>query len=219
MLDWGIGELVPTAKAWEKEGRGPIRGKWVDRNKGDAQHPLVRSRYVACEINTYKDESLFAATPPLEALRLLLSDAATGDASSQPKKLLLIDVKKAHLHADAVREVYVSLPPELARKHPGMCWRLQKCLYGTRDAPAQWEALYCRRLGEMGFRCGSASRCCFYHPSRNVKCVVHGDDFTFSGTEENLRWVESRMKTAFACKVEGIMGPGPQDLKEARVLN
>ena len=27
------------------------------------------------------------------------------------------------------------------------------------------------------------------------------------------------MKAVFACKVEGTIGPGPQDLKEARVLN
>ena len=153
--------MRPLAEAWGKKGRGPIRGKWVDRNKGDADARLVKSRYVACEVNTYKDESLFAATPPLEALRLVLSDAASQADTSKPKKLLFIDVKKAHLHADAVREVYVSLPPELAKRYPGMCWRLRKCLYGTRDAPAQWEALYTRRLSEMGFKCGLASRCCF----------------------------------------------------------
>ena len=99
-----------------------------------------------------------------------------------------------------------------------MCWRLRKCLYGTRDAPAQWEALYTRRLSEMGFKCGLASRCCFFHPGRQVRCVVHGDDFTFSGSEHELKWVEEQMKRAFVCKVEGIMGPGPHDLKEARVL-
>ena len=71
----------------------------------------------------------------------------------------------------------------------------------------------------MCFECGQASRCCFYHPSRQVRCVVHGDDFTFSGIESELKWVEQQMKRAFVCKVEGVMGPGPEDLKEARVLN
>ena len=129
--------MTPIAEAWQKRGRGPIRGKWVDRNKGDTQSPLVRSRYVACEVNTYKDESLFAATPPLEALRLLLSDAAARTQQSKPKKLLLIDVKKAHLHADAVREVYVSLPPGLAGgSAPAALWAAAVCSAASSSASA-----------------------------------------------------------------------------------
>ena len=169
MEEWQIGEIRPIAEAWRSSGKGPIRGKWVDHNKGDSDQPVIRSRYVACEVNTYKDDSLFAATPPLEALRFLLSRTATRSKGSPHKKLLLIDVRKAHLHAEAVREVFVSLPPEIARSHPGCCWRLRRCLYGTRDAPAQWEALYCRRLGDMGFIPGKASRCCFHHPIRHLQ--------------------------------------------------
>ena len=41
------------------------------------------------------------------------------------KKVLLIDVRKAHLHADAVREVYVELPPGLQEKFPGM-WEAEE---------------------------------------------------------------------------------------------
>ena len=55
----------------------------LDTNKGDQQRPKYRSRLVAKEFNTGAAEGLFAATPPLEALRLLLSDAATTTAESQ----------------------------------------------------------------------------------------------------------------------------------------
>ena len=93
----------------------------MDHNKGDHQKPNVRCRYVACEVATHKDDSLFAATPPLEGLRLLLSQAAACEEkeyrSSMGKsrgrgrrKFLLIDVRKAHLHAVPVRGVYVQLP-------------------------------------------------------------------------------------------------------------
>ena len=107
--------------------------------------------------------------------------------------MLLIDVRKAHLHAMAVREVYVQPPPEVRAKHPGMCWKLKRCLYGTRDAPAQWEALYIKRLQEMGFTVGSASANCFYNPNLDVQCVVHGDDFSFSGDSQALDWVQDKM--------------------------
>eukprot|EP00969_Alexandrium_andersonii_P370975 15478485-Alexandrium_andersonii.AAC.1 len=71
---------------------------------------------------------MFAATPPLEALRLLLSDKATrrrGRADGRrrgARKALLIDVRKAHLHACVDEDVYVALPPEATQ--PGMCAKL-----------------------------------------------------------------------------------------------
>lgn len=41
-------------------------------NKGDTSAPLVRSWYVAMKIATYRSDEFYAATPPLEALRLIL---------------------------------------------------------------------------------------------------------------------------------------------------
>eukprot|EP00969_Alexandrium_andersonii_P359433 15453206-Alexandrium_andersonii.AAC.1 len=67
--------------------------------------PNVRSRYVANDVAFYKVDSMFAATHPLEALRLPLSDLATrrrGCASGRRRgaqKPLLIDERKAHLRA------------------------------------------------------------------------------------------------------------------------
>ena len=45
--------------------------KWIDIDKGDRINPEMRSRLVAQEINTHKREDLFAATPPLEAKKIL----------------------------------------------------------------------------------------------------------------------------------------------------
>ena len=86
-----------------------------------------------------------AATPPLEAARLLLPELATrrraapGEPGCRRKrvqgKAMVIDVRKAHLHACVNRDIYVALPPEVAE--PGMCAKLARSLYGTRDAPAR----------------------------------------------------------------------------------
>ena len=51
--------------------------RWIDTNKGDTANPNHRSRVVGREFNTYRDDALYAATPPLEALRLIISHAAT----------------------------------------------------------------------------------------------------------------------------------------------
>ena len=107
---------------------------------------------------TYKSDAFFAATPPLEAMRLILSEAASqGRWRGREMKAQLLDAKKAHLHAPAVRPVFVDLPPERARE--GYCCRLKKCLCGTRDAPRQWEAYAASVLLKAGSSAGRPARC------------------------------------------------------------
>ena len=58
-------EYKSVDECWEVIGKGPIGTRWVDTNKGDKDKPDVRSRLVAQEINTYADDDLYAATPPI----------------------------------------------------------------------------------------------------------------------------------------------------------
>ena len=114
---------------------------------------------------------------------------------------MVMVARKALLHATVDRLIYVNLPPE-ARK-PGMCARLRRCLYGTRDAPARWEALLTAELLKMGFVQGLSSPCCFHHREKQLRCVVHGDDFTFAGPAAALAWAEAAMHKQFLMKVVG----------------
>ena len=66
-------EKVSFEECWRVTGKPPIGTRWVDVNKGDTVHPEYRSRLVAQEIKTDKREDLFAATPPLEAKKLLMA--------------------------------------------------------------------------------------------------------------------------------------------------
>ena len=117
---------------------------------------------------------------------------------------MVLDAKKAHLHAPAVRDVCVELPPERAR--PGYCCRLRRCLYGTHDAPRQRERFAAAALEELGFRRGRASAVCFHHPGRGLMGLVHGDDFVFSGYDGDLEWVAKELSKKILLKVMGNMG-------------
>ncbi len=66
-------EKVPIEECWKETGKAPIGVKWVDTNKGDKERPEFRCRLVAKEIKKDKREDLFAATPPLEAKKMLFS--------------------------------------------------------------------------------------------------------------------------------------------------
>ena len=219
MRDWAVWDTVSVQQCWARTGKKPIGGKWVDVNKGGAAHPDVRSRYVAKELATYKADLLFhSSTPPLEAMRLLMSHTASGRSHGKGgKKMMLLDARKAHLHALATREIYVDLPPELGQG--GKCALLRRCLYGTRDAPARWEAHAAAELKTFGFIRGISNACCFCHGSRDLLCVLHGDDFLFSGSAKDLQWIKSLMENRFLIKMLGLLGGDDGDDRELRALN
>jgi len=180
MEEWQVWEEVPVAECFKATGKRPLGGRWVDCNKGDQQKPDVRSRWVAKDIARYKSDEFFAATPPLEAMRLIVSEAASqGEKQGSELKVMLLDAKKAHLHAMAGRNIFVDLPPERAR--PGYCCRLLRSLYGTRDAPRLWEEFAAECLTSIGFQRGKACAVCFRHPQRQLNCLMHGDDFLLAG--------------------------------------
>ena len=98
--------------------------RWVDTNKGDGRSPEIRCRLVAKEVkkrNNTEEESVnfFATTPPLEAVKLLISEAMTRRVSrnNRPLKLSFVDVKGTSV---VLRELYVEFPPE-ANEPPGYC--------------------------------------------------------------------------------------------------
>ena len=71
-------------KLWDEVSRSAASGhrivsvKWVDTNKGTEENPEIRCRLVARDFRGFdKDrEDLFAATPPWELKKLLMSHAA-----------------------------------------------------------------------------------------------------------------------------------------------
>jgi len=93
---------------------------------------------VAMEIKKDDRKDLFAPTPPLEAKKILFASAVTeGYGFEEGKrakgmKLDFIDVRRAFFHADCIRNVYVQLSDEDWEE--GMCGKLNKAMYGTRDA-------------------------------------------------------------------------------------
>ena len=90
-----------------------------------------------------KEKNIFAATPPLEAQKILFSMAVTEGIgykkgeTEKGMKLAFVDVKRAYFYAKAKKDIFVKLPEEDSA--PGMCGKLLKSMYGTRDAASNWE--------------------------------------------------------------------------------
>ena len=78
---------------------------------------------------------LFAGTPPLMAVKLLLAFAAM----NTEHVVMIIDVKCAFLYGWMKRRVYIELPSQDPLSSQGNLARLlNKAMFGTRDAPRIW---------------------------------------------------------------------------------
>ena len=169
-----------------------ITTRWIDSNKGDEANPNYRSRLVGKEYNTGHDNALYASTPPLEALRIIVSSAATGNEARRKKKCIMInDVSRAYFYAHHTRDVYIEVPAEDPRSGEDVLGKLRLCLYGTRDAASNWQETLSNHLVEIGFKRGIGHPSVFWHKEKRIKCMVRGDDYVSEGFEEELLWMEN----------------------------
>ena len=214
---------IPRTEA-ERNGWKIIQTRWIDINKGNAEEPNYRSRLVGKEFNDGQHyKGLFAATPPLEALRLLISEAATvkkGKVKGD-KVIMVNDVARAFFEAPMRRTVCVELPAEAlteAEREQGVVGLLQMSLYGTRDAAANFQEEVRKVMIELGFRQSRFSPSIYYHPQYDLMTLVHGDDFITAGGRAECQWMRRRLERRFEIKSK-VIGAGAGESQEERVLN
>ena len=116
VFEFGVYERVPAEQA---EGKAKVTVKWCDVSKGDAANPEYRSRLVGRELRKWDPFmwGTFAATPPTESLRFMLS-CFMAQRQVEQQVMAVLDVSRAHFHPEAKREIYVDLPREDAT--PGL---------------------------------------------------------------------------------------------------
>ena len=219
-------EVIKSMGVWEPidrpTGEKVIGTRWVDINKGDSLHMKLRSRLVAQELKRKKGNNedpawtdFFAAMPPLSSLRALFTIAASdripgpdGRPVSVNKNgevcILFVDVKKAHFWSPVRRRLLVELPAE-AGEGPNKVGLLKRSLYGTRDAPSNWEHAIKKVMTDLGFVQGISNPCLYFHELHDLRCNVHGDDFTVVGGYDKLQWLVEALKKAWTIEVRGIL--------------
>ena len=166
----------------------PIGTRWVFRNKVDEDGHVIRNKarlvaqgYVQTDLDF---EESFAPVARLEAIRMFLAFAA-----HHKFKVYQMDVKSAFLNGELEEEVFVKQPPGfIDEKHPHWVYRLDKALYGLRQAPRAWYDTLTKHLSENGFKRGAIDNTLFILRERgNLLLVqVYVDDIIFGSTDESL---------------------------------
>jgi hypothetical protein len=175
-----------------KDEEGKLVGvRWVDVLKNE----VVRSRLVAQEFKEGDRDDLFAGTPPLSALKFLLSSlCSNGVHGTGGLKFMVLDIKRAFLYGDIEENIYINLPTEDPKGALGYVGKLVKAMYGTHSAPLIWQKLCRSILERLGFTSSITSPCCYYILDHGLKVVTHVDDFACTGLPKDLHWLKEELE-------------------------
>ena len=153
LREHGVHEKVDERAAVAKYKVTPVDTKWVDTDKAlEGGAMQIRARIVAREFKSGDRPDLYAGTHPLEALKAIISIAAS---HSLEFSLMIVDVSRAYFHANTQRPVLVKLPAEdCSAKDKGQFGLLKKSMNGTRDAASNWERCWQGHLENWGYGLG-----------------------------------------------------------------
>ena len=234
VIRYAVIALVARQRMVES-GKKAIDTVWVDTNKGTSQKPNYRSRMCARELKARQKlgidqpagnaSDLFASMPPLEAIRLVFSLYASRSLSrnGKPLKVGLYDISRAYFNATASREdLFIEVPDELlpaGTSRDDVIGILQKSMYGTRDAGANWEKEFTDCMATGKFEQGKACPNIYWHEEKDILLVCHGDDAHALGDDDAQEYVQKIMKERYEVKTRAILGTGPSDDREGTFLN
>ena len=136
-------------------------------------------------------------------VRLVLSLAA-----SQGWHLHQLDVNIAFLHGDLHEEVYMKVSPGLIVANPALVCKLQRSLYGLKQASRQWNAKLTSTLLDSGFQQSKADYFLFTKrsPTGLTIVLVYVDDLVLTGTNlVEIQQLKQSLDAKFGIKDLGIL--------------
>jgi hypothetical protein len=227
-------EWVHSIKLYDKvhrsvaAGRGikPIPVRWINTNKGDAIKYNVRCRLVGKELKAKTKgallaHQLFSAMPPWEMIKALFSLLVTDDVEpAEELEIGIFDISRAHFMPKVRRELYIELPEEdRLPGEEGMIGRLNRNMYGFRDASAGWFDDWQELLESDGFKIGAANPALFHNQEKKSRGAVHGDDFVVLAPKRFLDGLGDLLKSKYSVREAHRLGFGAHCAREAQILN
>ncbi|BAF28754.2 Os11g0656500 [Oryza sativa Japonica Group] len=196
---------IEENKTWRlvdlPSGHRPIGLKWVYKLKKDAQGVVVKhkARLVAkgyVQRAGIDFDEVFAPVARLDSVRLLLALAA-----QEGWMVHHMDVKSAFLNGELIEEVYVVQPPGFEIDgQENKVYRLDKALYGLRQAPRAWNTKLDCTLKKLGFKQSPLEHGLYARGDGSGRLLVgvYVDDLVIVGGDSGMiKGFKEQMKAEF----------------------
>ncbi|KAK3023952.1 hypothetical protein RJ639_044715 [Escallonia herrerae] len=184
-------------------GKRAIDSKWVYKVKfhPDGTVQRYKARLVAkgyTQIEGLDFHETFAPVAKLVTVRCLLAIA-----SIKKWELHQLDVNNAFLHGDLEEEVYMKIPQGFSKQGENRVCRLQKSLYGLRQASRNWYHKFTQSLLVVGFIQSQSDHSLFTFARKGsfLAVLIYVDDVIVTGTDSaKISWLKHYLDTKFHIK-------------------
>jgi hypothetical protein len=181
-----------------------IGGMWLLSRKlnkfGDAL--CFKARWVCFgnhQVHMHHYFDTYALVARNELFKLLLTIAV-----NRAWTVFQFDVETAFLYGEIDAPVYVSQVE--GSKEPGRerwVWRLNKSLYGTKQAPCQWRKNLVGTLTKLGLHSSPLDELLFYDNNRSVFLHMHVDDgFVIGQSRDQVVQLLEDIKKTYSVKIK-----------------
>ena len=185
-----------------------LQTRWVFTIKRDEDGKICRykARWVAkgyLQKAGIDYDQTYAAVMRIQTSRAIIAYALAHDL-----KLTQADIVTAYLNGDMDREIYVQLPEGFGEGNQGTYARLQKALYGTKQAGRLWWRTFTQELLRLNFTQSRSDPCLFYKLDKDSSPIIVGiyvDDMEIAAMPESKDELIRELSKKFDVKDLGAM--------------
>lgn len=187
----------------QRTDKKPITCKWVFCIKRNKEGGIERYKARLCargftQVKGLDYTETFSPTTRYDSIRILLSVAA-----SKGLEIEQFDVKTAFLYGELLEEIYME-PPEGIENDASQVCKLNKSLYGLKQASRCWNKKFTSFLTTYGFKPCPSDNCVFigYFNSIKVLLILYVDDgLLLAKDKEILNIILQDLRENFEIKV------------------
>ncbi|GJV43656.1 retrotransposon protein, putative, ty1-copia subclass [Tanacetum coccineum] len=193
---WNLVDLPPNCKT--------VRSKWLFKKKTDMYgniHTYKAGLVAKGFTQSYRVdyEETFSPVADIKAIRILIAIAAYYDY-----KIWQMDVKIAFLNGRLNEDVYMVQPEGFVNpKYPGRVCKLQRSIYGLKQASRSWNKRFGEEIKRYGFTQNPDEPCVYKKASGSiiVFLILYVDDILLIGNNiPMLQDVKSWLGKCFTMK-------------------
>lgn len=189
-----------------------VGSKWIFKLKKDSNGRIVRHKArIVAQGFTQKYgldyDEVFAPVAKPFTFRIMLTIAGMENL-----EILHYDFKTAFLNSNLNEEIYLKQPEGYVKDgNENKVYKLNKCIYGLKQAARMWNSTIDLVLQEIGFSKGNFDQCLYINKTKNMYILIFVDDLLIACDnvtyiEETIKKLSKKFEITFIGKVENYIG-------------